>query len=35
MDIIQKITEELTVMKRQVEAAVRLLDDGNTIPFMA
>ena len=35
MDIIQKITEELNVMKWQVEAAVRLVDEGNTIPFIA
>ena len=34
MDIIQKITEELNVMKWQVEAAVRLIDEGNTIPFI-
>ena len=35
MDIIQKITEELNVMKWQVEAAVKLIDEGNTIPFIA
>ena len=35
MDIIQKITEELNVMKWQVEATVRLIDEGNTIPFIA
>ena len=35
MDIIQKITEELNVMKWQVEAAVRLIDEGNTLPFIA
>ena len=35
MDIIQKITEELNVMKWPVEAAVRLIDEGNTIPFIA
>ena len=34
MDIIQKITEELNVMKWQVEAAVRLIDEGNTIPLL-
>ena len=32
MDIIQKITEELQVKKGQVEAAVKLIDEGNTIP---
>ena len=35
MDIIQKITEALNVMKWQVEAAVSLIDEGNTIPFIA
>ena len=35
MDINQKITEELGVKLWQVEAAVKLLDEGNTIPFIA
>ena len=35
MDIIQKITEELQVEKGQVEAAVKLIDEGNTIPFIS
>ena len=35
MDIIQKITEELQVKKWQVEAAVALIDEGNTIPFIS
>lgn len=35
MDIIAKITEELGVKKYQVEAAVKLIDEGNTIPFIA
>ncbi len=35
MDIISKITEELKVKKWQVEAAVKLIDEGNTIPFIA
>lgn len=35
MDIIQKITEELQVKKWQVDAAVKLIDEGNTIPFIA
>lgn len=35
MDIIQKITGELGVKKWQVEAAVKLIDEGNTIPFIA
>ena len=33
--MIQKLTEELEVKKWQVEAAVRLIDEGNTIPFIA
>ena len=35
MDIIKKITEELGVQKWQVEAAVKLIDEGNTIPFIS
>ncbi len=35
MDIITKLTEELGVKKYQVEAAVKLIDEGNTIPFIA
>ena len=35
MDIIQKLTEELGVKKWQVEAAVALIDEGNTIPFIS
>lgn len=35
MDINQKITEELGVKKWQVEAAVKLIDEGNTIPFIS
>ncbi|WP_026669749.1 Tex family protein [Butyrivibrio sp. AE3006] len=35
MDILQKITEELGVKKWQVEAAVGLIDEGNTIPFIS
>lgn len=35
MDIIQKITEELNVAKWQVDAAVNLIDEGNTIPFIS
>ncbi len=35
MDIIGKITEELQVKKWQVEAAVGLIDEGNTIPFIS
>ena len=35
MDIIQKLTEELEVQRWQVEAAVQLIDEGNTIPFIS
>jgi uncharacterized protein len=35
MDILKKLTEELQIQKWQTEAAVRLIDEGNTIPFIA
>ena len=35
MDIIQVIKQELKVEKWQVEAAVKLIDEGNTIPFIS
>ena len=35
MDIIAAIAEELQIKKGQVEAAVKLIDEGNTIPFIA
>lgn len=35
MDIIAKISEELGIKKQQTEAAVKLIDEGNTIPFIA
>ena len=35
MDIIQVITQEQGVKKEQVEAAVKLIDEGNTIPFIS
>ena len=35
MDIILKISEELGIKKGQAEAAVKLIDEGNTIPFIA
>jgi len=31
MNIIQKIAEDLSLKKMQVEAAVQLLDEGNTV----
>ena len=35
MDIILALTEELKVEKWQVEAAVKLIDEGNTLPFIS
>ena len=35
MDIIAKLAEELSIKKGQAEAAVKLIDEGNTIPFIA
>ena len=35
MDIILALTKELNVEKWQVEAAVKLIDEGNTIPFIS
>ena len=35
MDINQRLTEELDVKRWQIDAAVQLIDEGNTIPFIA
>ena len=35
MDIISRISNELNLSPKRVEAAVKLIDDGNTIPFIA
>ena len=35
MDIIGILSRELNVKREQVEAAVKLMDEGNTIPFIA
>ena len=35
MDIIATIAQELGIRNNQVEAAVKLIDEGNTIPFIA
>lgn len=35
MDIIERLSEELSIKRSQVEAAVGLIDEGNTIPFIA
>jgi len=35
MDIIRKLAEELSIRVTQAEAAVKLIDEGNTIPFIS
>ena len=35
MDILKVLQEELKIGRHQVEAAVKLIDEGNTIPFIA
>ena len=35
MDILNKLREELQVERWQVEAAVKLIDEGNTFPFIS
>lgn len=35
MDIIKALQEELSISRGQVEATVKLIDEGNTIPFIA
>jgi len=35
MEILDILTEELSLKKTQIEAAVKLLDEGNTVPFIA
>lgn len=35
MDIVEKLTIELGIRKEQVEATIKLIDEGNTIPFIA
>mgnify|MGYP004609729355 CR=1 FL=1 len=35
MDINRKLASELGVLPKQVDAAVKLIDEGNTIPFIA
>ena len=35
MDIIKKLAQELTIKEEQAKAAVQLIDEGNTIPFIA
>ena len=35
MDIIKTLAQELEIKEGQAEAAVQLIDDGNTIPFIS
>ena len=35
MDITQKIAQEIGCRDSQVDAAIKLIDEGNTIPFIA
>ncbi|MCI8327634.1 MAG: RNA-binding transcriptional accessory protein [Lachnospiraceae bacterium] len=35
LDIIKKIAQELEIKESQADAAVKLIDEGNTIPFIA
>ena len=35
MDILQVLAKELSVPQKQIESAVALMDEGNTIPFIA
>ena len=35
MDIFKKLASEFTIKENQVEATIDLIDDGNTIPFIA
>jgi len=35
MDILKVLQQELQIEYKQGEAAVRLIDEGNTIPFIA
>ncbi len=35
LDIINQISEELSLKNKQVEAAISLLDEGNTVPYIA
>ncbi|HWP51857.1 MAG TPA: Tex family protein [Clostridia bacterium] len=35
MNLIQQLAQELSLRESQVESAVKLLDEGNTVPFIA
>ena len=34
-DLISRLAQELGIRPQQAESAVRLLDEGNTVPFIA
>ncbi|MBQ3638595.1 MAG: hypothetical protein II953_09555, partial [Clostridia bacterium] len=35
MDILKHLSEELKIPEARLEATVKLLDEGNTVPFVA
>ena len=35
MDILVRLSEELSIKLSQIEATVALLDEGNTVPFIS
>ena len=35
MDIIAQLAKELNIKTQQAQAAVQLIDEGNTIPFIS
>ena len=35
MDIFKKLCEEFSITPKQVEGTIKLIDEGNTIPFIA
>jgi len=35
MEILKKLTEEFTLKDTHIENIISLIDDGNTIPFIA
>ncbi|MFV0314806.1 MAG: Tex-like N-terminal domain-containing protein, partial [Anaerotignum sp.] len=35
MDILKRLQEELNIKYSQIESTVNLLDEGNTVPFIA
>jgi len=35
MDILNRLEQESGISRKRIEAAVKLLDEGNTVPFIA